>query len=66
MHENPTKIAKKDTKITQATRRRSMQLRKLPYSRRSNEKQSARLVCAETLELIYMSPSGLGKKPSYP
>jgi hypothetical protein len=26
-----------------------------------NEKQSGRMVCPETLELIYMSPSGLGK-----
>jgi hypothetical protein len=31
-----------------------------------NEKQSRRMVCTETLELIYMSPSGLGERPSYP
>jgi hypothetical protein len=31
-----------------------------------NEKQSGRNFCPETLELIYMSPSGLGKRPSYP
>jgi D-hexose-6-phosphate mutarotase len=27
-----------------------------------NEKQSRRMVCLETLELIYMSPSGPGQK----
>jgi hypothetical protein len=31
-----------------------------------NEKQSGRMVCPETLELIYMSPSWPGKRPSYP
>jgi hypothetical protein len=31
-----------------------------------NEKQSGRIICQETLELIYMSPSGPGKRPSYP
>jgi hypothetical protein len=33
---------------------------------KGNEKQSGRIVCPETLELIYMSPSGPGKRPSYP
>jgi DUF4097 and DUF4098 domain-containing protein YvlB len=33
---------------------------------KENEKQSGRMVCPETLELIYMSPSGPGKRPSYP
>jgi hypothetical protein len=31
-----------------------------------NEKQPGRMVCRETLELIFMSPSGPGKRPSYP
>jgi hypothetical protein len=31
-----------------------------------NEKQFRRMVFLETLELIYMSPSGPGKRPHYP
>jgi hypothetical protein len=31
-----------------------------------NEKQSERMVFLETVELIYMSPSGPGKRPCYP
>jgi hypothetical protein len=63
------------------TRRKSMQPWKLPYTRMThslhsgqenlrlwsgNEKQSRRMICPKTLELIYISPSGSGKWPSYP
>jgi hypothetical protein len=39
-HENPTKIAEKDTKITRATRRKSTKPWKLPYTQRSDSLQS--------------------------
>jgi hypothetical protein len=35
--------------------------RKSTPMEQGNEKQSGRMICPETLELIYMSPSGLGK-----
>jgi hypothetical protein len=80
-HENPTKIAWKRHGNHTSYKRESTHPWKLPFTRRSdslqtgkkskpmeqgNEKQSGRIVCVETLELIYMSPSRPGKRPCYP
>jgi hypothetical protein len=81
MHKNLTKIARKRHENHMSCKKEIDTTMKLPYTRRSdssqtgekskpmeqgNEKQSGRMVCPETLELIYMSPSGPGKRPSYP
>jgi hypothetical protein len=78
MHENPTQIARKRHENHTSYKRNIDATIKPPFTRRSdslrmdekskpmeqgNEKQSERIVCMKTLESIYMSPSGPGKRP---
>jgi hypothetical protein len=81
-HENPMKIARKRHKnyssykkkidtMTKASIHSEVRFlttwwRKSKFMEKGNEKQYGRMVSRETLELIYMSPSGPGKRPSYP